>query len=116
MVLMIHLIRQYDDIRWYNDIKWYNDICHRLQMYYVLCPVLKGSKFMVLMIKYIPPYIIVEQSTVLTSIQSFFLCVMEPQFSQAPFRNLVAFLPSSTPRLYHSPMALNFFCFSSWGR
>lgn len=57
-VLMIHLIR------WYNDIRWSDDICHRLQMYYVLCPIVKGSKFMVLMIKYIPPYIIVEQSTV----------------------------------------------------
>ena len=39
----------------------------------------------------------------ITSKQSFFLCVMAPQFSHAPFRYLVVMEFSFTPLLYHSP-------------
>merc|ERR1719234_833318 len=45
--------------------------------------------------------------------QSFFLWVIAPQFSQAPFLYLVATLVLSTPLLYHSVIAENFRIFSS---
>ena len=47
-----------------------------------------------------------------TSKQSF-LCVMDPQFSHAPFLNFVAILVLSTPFLYQLSMELKFVCFSS---
>lgn len=47
-----------------------------------------------------------DENFALTSRQSFFLWVVAPQFSQAPFLNFVATL-SLVPRLYHSPVEAN---------
>lgn len=69
--------------------------------------------------KFILPRLLIvhiDTRSYLTSKQSFFLWVMEPQFSQAPFLNFLTTLSLTTPFLYQLSMELYDFCFSSWGR